>query len=456
MVLSTTSMSLLQISATAPGLLCLLLAAFAAGWGVCTAVRRSIAQSQTRPLIDELRAQLARSQQETAEERAHRMQEAQQAALLTGKAETACAALSEAEARYEKLRLDVAADRERMEARHAKDLADLKTAFAGLSHEVLRGMAPDVTKEVANKVEPLVAQMHTALTAYQAALQQGLSGQSDALTAVREHLLRVSATTDSLANSTRDFTMVLKSGQHRGRWGEQTLRRVLEASGLSPHCDFVEQASQDNTRPDLLISLPGNRCVIVDAKVPEFDAAIADHTAPGRKELVKAHAQKLRSTISALAGRDYPGAQRRAGRTPFEHVVLFLPAESLLSTALEGDTELLLDAGKSGVLLATPATLMGLLAAISITWQQHQQAENGAKIAEEAMTLYGRVGKLMEHIDRLRGELAGAVSGFNSAVGSYERMVRPSADRLRSLAGVGRLSELPALEPVEEDLRALR
>ncbi len=449
-------MLFLQWSATPLGLLCLLGSAFALGWAACFTLRRTIANPQTRLLIEELRSQLTRAQQEIAEERAQRIQETQRAALLTGKTEAACAALSDAEARFERARLEGLAERDRMESKHAKDLAELKSSFAGLSHEVLRGMTPDVTKEVASKVEPLVAQMQAALTNYQSSLQQGLSGQRDALTAVREHLLQVSVTTEALASSTRDFTMVLKSGQHRGKWGEQTLRRVVEASGLSPHCDFVEQESQDNTRPDLLISLPGNRCVIVDAKVPEFDAAIADTSTPRRKDLVKAHAQKLRATIADLAGRDYPAAQRRAGRIPFEHIVLFLPAESLLSTALEGDTELLLDAGKQGVLLATPATLMGFLSAISLTWQQHHQAENGAKIAEEAMTLYTRVEKLMEHIDRLRSGLSGAVTGFNAAVGSFERMVKPSADRLRTLGGLARVPEMSAPEPLDEDLRALR
>jgi DNA recombination protein RmuC len=441
---------------------------FVIGYGVRWRAGRGVdGASGMDLLLKDLRGQIDAQKTELAQEREARMKEAQRASGAESAADAARAAWGDGETRFERelkrmeeaaerLRQESHQERTRLEERYAKELLDLKGAFGSMSQEVLRGMAPDVTKEVATKVEPLIAQMQNALVNYQASLQQGLSGQGEVLVAVREQMMRVSETTESLATSTRDFTMVLKSGQHRGRWGEQTLRRVVEASGLSPHCDYVEQESQDNTRPDLLIKLPGNRCVIVDSKVPELDAAIACETAPQRKELVKAHAQKLRSTVMDLAAKDYPGAQRRAGRVPFEHVVLFLPAESLLSTALEGDTELVVDAGRQGILLATPATLIGFLAAISLTWQQHHQAENGAKIAEEALTLYQRVEKLMEHIDRLRSGLQGAVTGFNQAIGSYERMVRPSGERLKSLGGAGRQQELPPVEQVEEAMRELR
>lgn len=339
--------------------------------------------------------------------------------------------------------------------RYAQDLAELKNTFSKMSTDVLRGMAPDVTKEVATNVAPLIEQINTALENYRKTMQQSLQGQDAALTQVRAQMEKISETTSVLASSTNDFTAVLKSSQHRGKWGEQTLRRVVEAAGLSPHCDFNEQVSQDESRPDLIVKLPGNRGIIIDAKVPDFDVAIAEQNAPNRRDLVKAHAAKLSKTIRDLAAKNYPQAIEKTGLKPFDRVVLFLPAESLLSTALEGDNELILEAGKIGILLATPATLIGFLSAINLTWQQHQQAENADRIAREATELYDRVTKFVEHFGKVRKGLNAAVESFNLAIGSYEGRVRPQGERLRELGGTNSRNELESISPVGNDVRRL-
>jgi DNA recombination protein RmuC len=316
-------------------------------------------------------------------------------------------------------------------------------------------MAPDVTKEVASKVEPLIAQINTALGNYREAMQQSLTNQGDALAAVGAQMKTISETTAALATSTTDFTSVLKSAQHRGKWGEQTLRRVVEAAGLSPHCDFSEQVSHDDSRPDLIVKLPGNRCIIIDSKVPEFDVAIADQAAPNRRELVAAHAAKLRKTIRDLAAKDYPTAMGKQGVTPFDKVVLFLPAESLLSTALEGDNELILAAAREGILLATPATLMGFLGAINLAWQQHTQAENAGKIADEATELFDRLVKFAEHFTKVRKGLLSAAESLDAAIGSYESRIRPQGERVRELGGAASRAALGEIHPINAHIRRL-
>jgi DNA recombination protein RmuC len=255
---------------------------------------------------------------------------------------------------------------------------------------------------------------------------------------------RVNDVTAALATSTNDFTAVLKSSQHRGKWGEQTLRRVVEAAGLSQHCDFIEQTAQGDTRPDLIVMLPGDRCVIIDSKVPEFDVAIADQAAPNRKELVTAHAAKLRGTIRSLADKDYPGAQASAGRTAFDKVILFLPAESLLSTALEGDGDLIIDAGRQGILLATPATLMGFLSAINLTWLQHKQAQESKDVIEKATNLYKSVADFAENMAAARDGLETAVKKFNTGLGSYRKFVLPKGQELLETHGLQPSKQLPA------------
>ena len=221
---------------------------------------------------------------------------------------------------------------------------------------------------------------------YQKNLQQSSAAQSSTLGEVKKHLEIAAQQSQSLAQETQQFRMVLHSNQARGRWGEETLRRVVEAAGMSAHCDFTEQTSSGENRPDLVVRLPGDRFIIVDAKVPDFDFLNALESAEPvkRAEALAAHAAKLKATIKALADRDYP----RQFPNALDYVVLFVPAESLFSAALEGDHDLIVWAAEKRILLATPASLIALLRSVSVSWQQHAQTENAQKIAEAAQELF--------------------------------------------------------------------
>ena len=410
-------------------------------------------------LLEDLRRQLGEANATAERERSAKGDAQSRASAAEAARNAAHQQLTEAQqanARaVEQLRTDHAKALADAEARYNKALADLRITFEKTSTDVLKGMAPDVTKEVSTRVEPLIAQINTALESYRQAMQQGMRSQGDALAAVGAQMKTISETTAALATSTTDFTSVLKSSQHRGKWGEQTLRNVVEAAGLSPHCDFAEQVSQDDARPDLIVKLPGNRCIIIDSKVPEFDVAIADQAAPNRRELVAAHAAKLRKTIRDLAAKDYPAAMEKQSVTPFDKVVLFLPAESLLSTALEGDNELILAAAREGILIATPATLMGFLGAINLAWQQHTQAENAGRIAEEATELFDRLVKFTEHFIKVRKGLLAASESLDAAIGSYETRIRPQGERVRELGGAASRDALTEILPVNATIRRL-
>jgi DNA recombination protein RmuC len=410
-------------------------------------------------LLEDLRRQLGEASATAERERAAKGDAQTRAAGAESARLAAQQQLSEAQQAntraVEQLRTDHAKAQADAEARYNKALADLRLSFEKTSTDVLKGMAPDVTKEVSTRVEPLIAQINTALESYRQAMQQGMRSQGDALAAVGAQMKTISETTAALATSTTDFTSVLKSSQHRGKWGEQTLRNVVEAAGLSPHCDFAEQVSQDDARPDLIVKLPGNRCIIIDSKVPEFDVAIADQAAPNRRELVAAHAAKLRKTLRDLAAKNYPMTIQKQGVTPFDKVVLFLPAESLLSTALEGDNDLILAAAREGILIATPATLMGFLGAISLAWQQHTQAENAGRIADEATELFDRLVKFAEHFTKVRKGLLAASESLDAAIGSYESRIRPQGERVRELGGAASRPALSEIPPVNATIRRL-
>jgi len=245
--------------------------------------------------------------------------------------------------------------------------------------------------------------------------------------------------------------MVLHSTPARGRWGEETLRRVVEAAGMSAHCDFQEQTKEGDSQPDLLVKLPGERLIIVDAKVPELDFLSALESAdPARRaESLAAHAAKLKTTIKALADRNYPSLFPNA----LDYVVLFLPAESLFSAALEGDQRLILWAAERRILLATPASLIALLRSVSVSWQQHNQTVNAQQIAEAAKEFFARVVTFSEHFAGIRAGLERASGAFNEAVGSFQKRVRPAGERLTELGGSAMGKQLADVQPLESSLR---
>jgi DNA recombination protein RmuC len=431
---------------------------FPLGWLYCRG--RALAPSDNR-LEAELRQQVSQREAELARER-------EQLAQANAARAAAEAQKSSAEKLLVEQRQAHEVNLRELKLAQEKAIADLREAFKALSADALKQSAPEFLRlaeqsfgklqesakgdlaqrqeAIKTLVEPLKVQLET----YQKRLQQSETAQSTTLGEVKKQLETLAAQSLSLASETQQFRMVLKSNQARGRWGEETLRRVVEAAGMSAHCDFSEQTQSGDSKPDLIVRLPGERIIIVDAKVPDLDFlnAIDAADATKRAEALAAHATKLKGTIKQLADRDYPSQFPNA----LDHVVLFLPAESLFSAALEGDHELIVWAAGKHIMLATPASLIALLRAVSLSWQQHAQSENAQKIAEAAQELYSRVAKFTEHFERIRDGLEKANNAYNDAVGSYERMVRPAGERIQKLGGVSGKG-MSEIQSVETNLR---
>ncbi len=438
------------------GILC-----FIIGW-LWGSRKRPVGSSDNR-LEEELRQQVAQKESELIKLRSQ----------LT-EATNARASAEAKQAAAEKLLIEQREwhDKALLEAKElqAKALVDLRDAFKALSSDTLKQSAPEFLRlaeqsfgklqetakgDLAQRqeaIKTLVEPLKLQLESYRKQLQQSEATQSSTLGEVKKQLELLSQQSQSLANETLQFRMVLKSNQARGRWGEETLRRVVEAAGMSAHCDFSEQTVGGDSKPDLVVRLPGERIIIVDAKVPDFDFLNALESADPvkRAESLSAHATKLKSTIKLLAERDYP----RQFPGSLDYVVLFVPAESLFSAALEGDHDLIVWAAERHILLATPASLIALLRSVSVSWQQHAQTENAAAIAEAAQELFIRVCKFTEHFEKIREGLAKANDAFNGAVGSYERMVRPAGDRIQKLRGTETSGkELADIQLIEGTLR---
>ena len=450
-------MGYLLIGFLAGGVLC-----FVIGW-LLGSRRSASASPPDNRLESELRQQLAQRESELSKGREEITR--LNTAFASADAQKNVAEKNLAEQRQ-------AHERALTEAKQAQDkaLVDLREAFKALSADALKQTAPEFLRlaeqsfgklqeaakgdlsqrqeAIKGLVEPLKLQLET----YQKRLQQSESTQTSTLGEVKKQLEMLSLSNLSLASETQQFRMVLKSNQARGRWGEETLRRVVEAAGMSAHCDFSEQTQSGDSKPDLIVKLPGERFIIVDAKVPDFDFlnALDSADATKRAEALATHAAKLKLTIKALGDRDYPKQFPNA----LDHVVLFLPAESLFSAALEGDHDLIIWAASKKIMLATPASLIALLRSVSVSWQQHAQSENAQAIAVAAQELYQRVAKFTEHFERIRDGLEKANNAYNEAVGSYERSVKPSGERILKLGGGVNGKELADVKSLDQSLRS--
>ncbi len=244
----------------------------------------------------------------------------------------------------------------------------------------------------------------------------------------------------SLSRETVALSQALRAPNSRGRWGELTLRRVAELSGMAAQCDFFEQNSADGQRPDMIVKLPGGRTLAVDAKVPlsaylDAEAALDD---PSRRAALDRHSQQVMRHVMQLSGREY---WARLQPSP-EMVVLFMAGDHFLAAALERDPELLERALAKKVLLATPVTLVSVLKGVAYTWRQEKLAQNAGELRKLGAELYDRVRVFADSYSDAGRNLAKAVDAYNRSAASYETRLMPSLKRMREL-GVGGNDEAP-------------
>ncbi len=253
-----------------------------------------------------------------------------------------------------------------------------------------------------------------------------------------------------LRRETAHLASALKTPHIRGSWGEVHLRRVVELAGLVNHCDFQQQVSLENDdrgfRPDLLVHLPGDRHIVVDAKVPLTAYLDAQADADPSKKL-KEHAAALRKHIKDLSSKEY---WKRIEKSP-DYVVLFLPAEAFFSAALQADPTLIELGADQNVVIATPTTLIAILRAIAFGWKQEALSQNAAEIAKAGAELYERLAVLSEHWGKVGRQLGLSVESYNQAVASLEQRFLPSARKLKEFAGLTK--EIAVPEPIEKLVR---
>ncbi len=258
----------------------------------------------------------------------------------------------------------------------------------------------------------------------------------------------------ALRAETHSLGQALKRPDLRGRWGEISLRRLVELAGMVDRCDFQEQPhvvnEQGTQRPDMVIHLPDDRQLVVDAKTP-LDAFLAAQQADSseqRTSRLRKHAANVRAQVRSLAGKAY---WEQFKRSP-DFVVMFIPGEQFLTSALDHDETLLEDAMRQRVIIATPTSLIALLRAVAFSWRQLNMLKNAEEIRQLAEQFYHRVGNFNEGLGRLGKSLQKAVEEYNRSVGSLERQLLPAARRLSEL-GVSGPKSVDAPEPIEKQIR---
>lgn len=328
----------------------------------------------------------------------------------------------------------------------------LGDTFKALSSEALRENSEAFVESAKQTLEPV----KETLRRYEEQIKAIENAYRQTYGSLDQQLKSLLVSEQQLQRETGNLVSALRQPQVRGRWGELTLRRVVELAGMSKHCDFLEQVSVSGDagrlRPDLIVTLPAGRQVVVDAKcsLDAYLSAVEASDDESRRACLARHCRQVRDHMNALAQKSYWDQFASAP----EFVVMFVPGESFLAAAVDLDPGLIEDGLQKRVLVASPINLVGMLHSVAYGWRQEQIAENAQQISNLGRELYDRVRTFTGHLLELGKRLESATDYYNRAVGSLESRVLPTARRFREL-GAATGAELPELEQVDTKAREL-
>lgn len=337
----------------------------------------------------------------------------------------------------------------------------LTRAFGEASAQALRNNADAFLQLAGQRFRTLQAEAATDLAKRQAEIDKLVMPLRDSLKRVEEQVQQVerdrvgayaSLTSEvkSLGAAALKLSTALSVPTARGRWGEVQLRRVVEMAGMMEHCDFAEQVTLSSAdfrtlRPDLIIKLPNDRRIVVDAKVPltGYMAACESSDEEVRREAFIEHAKQLRDHMRRLGTKAYA---TQLSVSP-EFVIAFLPGEVFFSAALQADPELLEFGVQNNVILATPTTLIALLKAVAYGWRQEQLARTAMEIRDLGGQMHDRIRVFTEHYDKVGASLRSALAAYDRGRTSLETRLLSTARKFEEL-GVPQSSPLPEPLPL--------
>jgi DNA recombination protein RmuC len=332
--------------------------------------------------------------------------------------------------------------------------------FLQLARERLARQHLDATqalKERETAIESMVQPIREALARTEAQIQSIERDRIDSFATIKTQMEGLASGQNLLSRETRNLVTALRRPNVRGQWGEITLRRLVELSGMTSRVDFTEQQHRSTDsgaiRPDMVVHMPEQRDIVVDVKTPldAYLAAIEAQDDEERDAQLRRHAQIVGARVRELSSKQY---WSQFERSP-DFVVLFLPGDQFLWAALQENPGLVDDSMRQNVMLATPTSLIALLKVVSHGWKQTILAQNAAEIRGLGEDLYKRLAVFGEHLVKLGKSLGNSVDSFNKAVGSLEQQVLPAARRFEGL-GLRVTRDIEPLEPVETLVRIPR
>lgn len=348
-----------------------------------------------------------------------------------------------------------AAEREKAIADYRKDL---DTHFKGLASDVLASSNDEFRKHAEGQIK-----------AGETAIKSLVNPVHESLDKLRQHVdksnqeriadtTKVSNSVEQLMIETSGLRAILHNPQLRGAWGEQHLRNVIEAAGMTPHVDYIEQGSVTgdpdggNLRPDVRVKIPGGATVIIDAKTPHdrYDKALRSNNERDREKLLASHADALADHARVLAGRNY--TQWVPGSPDF--LIMYVPTDPILDMAMKAKPAIWQDTWqRHRVLIATPGLLIAFLRTVALAWRQQDIQENAEEIAKNARALYSRLRTFAGHVVNMGKGLRQAVKAYNDAVGSFQGRLLPKARDFEKLGAASEAKHIEDVAQIENTVR---
>jgi DNA recombination protein RmuC len=344
-------------------------------------------------------------------------------------------------------------ERERSFAQQIEALKDARESLSAQFHEIAGKLLGDARKsfleQAGEKFTQAVSPVETLLKTYQEKLQTIEKERVDHYAGLREAVELVRTGQGQVRDETRSLVNALRaSPKARGRWGEQSLKNVLEQAGLSQFADFQTEVSVDTDdgrlRPDVIVRLPGGRKLVIDAKcsLNAYLDACDEVDEEKREACFRAHVASMRTHAQQLGSKAYWAQFGDAA----DYVIMYIPGEHFLAAALEQDPTLWDWAFERRVLLATPTNLVAIAKTVASIWRQERLAEAAQEIASLGKELHSRLATMNEHMTRVGKNLSTANSAYNQMVGSFESQVLTQAKRFETLgAGSAKALDTPPM-----------
>ncbi len=350
---------------------------------------------------------------------------------------------------------------------------DLEDRFAKLSNAALQNNAEAFLRLVSERYgkhdqetkqqldarqtrfNEMVGHLNERLSKFDTRIGEIEKARNEAYGAITQQVQQLADGQRNLGQETRRLVQALRAPKTRGRWGEMQLRKVFELAGMTENVDFATEkgmeTEQGRLRPDAIVSIPGGKSIVIDAKTPlaayldALDSDLPDEQA----DHLKRHAAQLRVHVKMLASKAY---QDNLASAP-DFIVMFIPGETFVAAAAEADPGILEFAFENRVLIASPTTLIALVKAIAYGWQQEKMAENAAEVQKLAREIYDRLNTFVGHFGRIGRALGQSVDSYNKAVGSLEGRVLPAARRFEDLGVISTEKKIERTPPVDHEPR---